>query len=88
MTKLKQLEKFIKENELTFEEGSRNSNATIICGFATFIEAELSDVLLSIPEKNRTEDLNIELERVFNYAFTNGYGKFWLKEQAKEQYIF
>ena len=40
------VKKFIEDNKLTFEVGSRNSDATILCGFIILIERQSNRILL------------------------------------------
>lgn len=94
------LKKFILENKLEFGEGSRNTPATIISGYALFIEASaeliietlenLSDAAESLNENynnyDNTEETDDEIKRVFAYAKINNYGAHFEKESAKKEY--
>lgn len=82
--KVKDLKKFIKDNNLLFVEGVRNKNITILSGFACHIEALLEEIkkAIDIPE------LDEEIERVYEYAFYNNYGEWWEREEAKKEYKF
>ena len=82
-----ELKKFIKENNLSFEEGQRNTNAVILCGYALHINKTAKDCKESVKEYS-SEELDDEIDRVYFYASTNGYG-IWLKTlNAKKMYKF
>lgn len=86
--------KFIKENELTFTgRGSGlNSSCTIICGYADYVGANQKVVEEAIKEhlgESRTSsDLRRELNKVYNFAATYNYGKWWTSEEAIRTYRF
>ena len=88
MTKIEQLEKFIKENSLEFTEGRRNSDLVVLCGYGLYIGADLADVWNSIPLGIDTDydELETELERVFEYAHAHNYGKWWENEANRKAY--
>lgn len=85
---VEKLKTFIKDNNLSFKEGQRNTNATILCGYALFIGASIQDCKESIPTEMSTGQLNAEIERVYNYADDNNYGKWWEKPEAAKMYKF
>ncbi len=86
MTKIEQLQKFIKDNKLEFVEGRRNSDLVILCGYALYINATSEDCYEAIFHNLLTLELNSELDRVYDYAETNNYGKWWEKEANRKQY--
>jgi hypothetical protein len=98
MEKKETLKKFVIDNKLDFSgSGSDlNGNCTILAGFTLFlnIEGDSSDILdivseiETIPDSVFTAELNEEFERVYDFAKSNNYGKFWNTEMAKKQYIF
>lgn len=88
---------FIVLNDLTFQEGERNSNSTILSGYALYIGITDVNTLIKIIDKYKKstpEDLEYfdnyeeELTRVFNYAKNHDYGKFWNSEDAKTSFKF
>lgn len=91
---IEKLKTFIKDNNLSFEEGERNTNATILCGYALFIG--VSDVELikcALGEYSSTKiwydsELEDEIERVYIYAKHHNYGKWWEKPEAAKMYKF
>lgn len=87
MTKVKQLEKFIKENKLEFNSGSGGDvNILALCGYACYIDADMDECV----EASKTIDCTVEDEiiRVWVYADNNNYANFWDTQQAKEEYKF
>ena len=83
------IKKFIEENDLSFEEGNRNSTITILIGFAQFkeiskegLEEDLED---EIEEDSFIQD---EISRLWNYCKAKNYKKFWTTKEAQKQYKF
>jgi hypothetical protein len=71
--------KFIKKNDLTFEVGERNTNITVLCGYALSQELGMEDIKTAILETSphTATDCFGEVERVFEYAENNNYGAWW-----------
>lgn len=90
MTKIEQLQNFIKNNKLQFTEGRRNSDLVVLCGYGLYIKASNEEIWESIPGIKRVEasvlELEEEFDRVYDYAETNNYGKWWEKEANRKQY--
>jgi len=86
MTNTDTLREFIKNNNLTFEEGERNANAVVLCGYALYLGATLEECKDSIHGKFFTSDLAQELERVWKSANNNNYGAWWKKEKNRKMY--
>jgi hypothetical protein len=86
MTKTEQLDKFIKDNELKFTEGRRNSDLVVLCGYALYIGADQDDVFIAIPEDVCDEELMNESDRVWEYAEANNYGNWWQIEANRKTY--
>ena len=91
---VKKVKKFIEDNKLDLSgSGSElNGNCVILAGFICYVIE--SDGLgwkegnELISELDLNYDAEVELTRVFNFAWTNSYEKFWKTPAAKEQYIF
>ncbi len=88
---------FIELNELTFIKGQRNSDSTILSGYALFVGIKSIEELIQIVEKYKKEkakdlshfdDYESELTKVFNYAKRHNYEKFWESEDAKTSFKF
>ena len=88
MTKIETLKEFIKNNNLSFEEGQRNQSCTILSGFALFQGASIKECKEAIPMEYFTAELAQELERVYQYAERYSYGSWWGTNAAKKMYKF
>jgi hypothetical protein len=87
MTKIEQLQKFIKDNKLKFNSGSGgDSNILALTGYACYIEASQEEVV-QVANSNDSE-IDDEIKRIYNYALMHNYKKFWTTEDAKKQYKF
>ncbi len=82
------LKEFIKENNLTFEVGVRNTNVTILCGYALHNKNTVEECKEAIEEKFVSTELFQEIERVYNYAESNDYGNYWTTTDAISRYKF
>lgn len=89
--KQEKIEVFIDENNLTFEEGQRNTDSTVLSGYALHIGLRTLPTLVAAVE-NQCDDADYgwedELERVFDYAKDNAYGDWWNSKEARDRYIF
>ncbi len=95
MTKqrITKIEEFIKNNNLQFTEGRRNTDSVALSGYALYVGltekdlSKLTDIVYeTLPDCDAyTDD---ELARVFEFAKANNYGKWWEGEEAKKQYKF
>lgn len=87
---IKKLQEFIEINCLSFEEGERNTNLTVIGGYALFLDefCEEDDIYKAIPDKYKSDELYQEAMKVFNYCYYNDYGNWWTKEIASSTWKF
>lgn len=86
---MSKIQEFIKNNNLTFEEGCRNSHVTIIIGYAQHLgltEEQLDEEL----QKQYDEDSFIaeEVTRLFAYCENRNYKNYWSTPAAKKAYKF
>ena len=94
MTNSEIVKKFIEDNKLDLSgSGSElNGNCVILAGFICYvIESDglgwkKGNELIS--ELDLNFDAEVELTRVFNFAWVNSYEKFWKTPAAKAQYKF
>ena len=93
---MNKIQQFIIDNKIDLSgTGSElNGNCVILAGLALHLNGDANDfpqVVKDIEEDGKFT-LNStaagELERVFDYAYSNNYYKFWDKPEAKEQYVF
>lgn len=82
------LTQFITDNNLTFEVGRRNADATIVCGYGLYLGKDLEEIKEEV--KNAVPSIDGEVEDeidfVFPYAKRNNYGVWWEKESNRNQY--
>lgn len=82
-----QLKKFIKDNNLTFEEGTRNSDSCILAGYALHLQMNMTEVMQCIetvcPDSTNYRE---EFIPVFEHATNKGYGSWWAYEDNSKQY--
>ena len=77
-TYLGDLKNFIQHNKLSFEEGRRNSDLVMLCGYSLYIGAEKEDVETVLKEKLKVDvELVSEFNSVYSYANKNNYGDWW-----------
>jgi hypothetical protein len=86
---MSQIQEFIKNNNLSFEEGSRNTTVVVLIGYAQHLgltETELDDEL----SEQYKEDAFIceEVTRLFDYCKARNYKNYWSTPLAKETYKF
>lgn len=84
------INKFIIDNGLSFKEGSRNYDSTILSGYALSLGAKNTSIMRKCIDTTcvDSDDYYSELDRVFSYAKRRDYGKFWSTPEAKDKYIF
>lgn len=86
----KNLVNFITNNELKFEEGRRNSDCVVICGYAQYIGADYEDVKNAITivlESSLNDELSHELEKIWIYCWDNDYANWWDDQDNRDEYI-
>lgn len=72
------LKKFIQHNSLEFNEGCRNSDLVMLCGYSLHAGAQKEDVE-TVLEENFKFDVGVkeEFNFVYPYAKKNNYGDWW-----------
>ena len=86
-TYLGDLKNFIQHNKLSFEEGCRNSDLVVLCGYSLYIGAEKKDVETVLEEKLSVDaELVSEFNFVYSYAKKNNYGDWWNNPKNKNLY--
>lgn len=91
MTTEQKLELFIENNNLTFQEGTRNTDSVVISGYALHLGVTEVDTIIDAIKKqlvDKNPDYHDELPFVFSFAQKNNYGKWWEKPVAKKTYKF
>ena len=83
------LEEFIKNNNITFEKGRRNTDSVALSGYALSLGMNtVGDLekLIDVLCPKADWEYSRELERVFKYASDNNYGNWWDSQEAKNSY--
>jgi len=86
---------FIKDNEIEFREGNRNTPATILAGFSKHLGfkdwADVSEFLYESEELELDPISENEMDRVLKYVYEGtekDYALFWKTEQARNQFVY
>lgn len=83
------IQKFIEENDLSFEEGSRNSTIVVLISFAQHLNMTMSKLKTELKQQIEADSfIAEETERLWDYCKNKNYKDFWTKTVAKEQYKF
>jgi hypothetical protein len=86
---MNKLRNFINENNLSFDEGSRNSTVTIIIGYSQHLGLTLNDVENELKEEiNEDSFIYDELYRLWDYCKNRNYKNYWSTPEAKNKYKF
>ena len=83
------IKEFIKNNNITFNEGERNSSVVVCIGYAQHLglnEAQLKKELAK--EIKEDKFIKEEISRLFDYCKSNNYAKYWKTKSAKSEYKF
>jgi hypothetical protein len=86
---MNRLRKFIDENNLYFDEGSRNSTIVVLIGFSQHLRLSLTDVETEL-QSEIDDDYFIqeELDRLWDYCKNRNYKNYWSTPEAKNKYKF
>jgi len=83
------MRKFITDNDISFEPGSRNSSVVTLIGYAQHLglmQERLEDELKQ--EIDNDSFIQEEIDRLWDYCKASNYKKWWTTKQAKAQYKF
>lgn len=83
------IKEFITNNNLSLEEGSRNSSLVCIIGYAQHLgltEKQLQEELKD--ESIKDGFIYEEIARLFDYCKTRKYKNYWTTPDAKSKYKF
>lgn len=86
---MNRLRNFINENNLYFDEGSRNSTIVVLIGFSQHLGLSLTDVETEL-QSEIDDDYFIqeELDRLWQYCANRNYKNYWSTPEAKNKYKF
>lgn len=83
------IRKFIQDNNLSFEEGSRNSSVVTIIGYAQFKGLDKLDVEHGLQDEIKADSFILdELNRLFDYCKVRNYKNYWTTPEATRIYKF
>lgn len=81
------IRQFIDENNLSFEEGERNSSVTILCGYSLHINTSKEKLINELDKEIKLDNtIAEEIERIWTFCKKNKYGEFWKTPEAQHQY--
>jgi hypothetical protein len=79
---------FIENNNLTFEQGLRNTQSTIIIGYALYIGIKDCYTLYHHIKSEFDFDFMEEFEKIFFYARRSHYEKYWDLPSTHDKYVY
>lgn len=83
------MREFINNNDLSFDEGSRNTTIVTLIGHVQHLgwskEALEEELLTEIEEDSFIQE---EIDRLWSWCLNHNYAKFWTTPKAKELYKF
>ena len=83
------IKEFITNNNLSLEEGSRNSSIVVIIGYAQHLGLTESQLIEELDKEiNEDSFIGEEITRLFNYCKTRKYKNYWTTSDAKAKYKF
>ncbi len=92
---MEKLKKFIEENGLKFDgRGSAlNGDCVVIAGFADHCGiTNASEIIEAIQASKKgravSATVTLEVNRVFDFAYTYNYGNWWKSGEARSTYTF
>jgi hypothetical protein len=86
---MSKIREFIENNEVYFEEGSRNSTVITLIGYAQYLGLSKEDLEEELQEEIENDSvIQDEIDRLWGYASSNNYAKYWTTKQAKKDWSF
>jgi len=83
------IRKFIEDNNISFEEGGRNSAITVLIGYTLYLEKEKEDLEITLSKEISKDGFLLdEIDKLWGYCKVRNYGNFWKTEEAKSLYKF
>ena len=86
---MSKIREFIKDNDLSFEPGNRNSTMVTLMGYAQHLGLSKKDLEEELSNEIYNDDvIQDELDERWGYCERNNYKKYWTSDEAKTQYVF
>jgi hypothetical protein len=83
------MRKFITDNDISFEPGSRNSSVVTLIGYAQYLGWDQENLEAALNDEIKVDGfIGTEIDRLWDYCKANNYKKWWSTKQAKAQYKF
>lgn len=83
------IRQFIQDNDLSFEPGNRNFTMITLIGYNQHLELSKENLENTlVDEINADDEIQEEIDRLWNYCASNNYKKYWKTAQAKKDWSF
>jgi len=83
------IKEFIKTNNLSFEEGQRNSNLVVVTGYTQFADLNKDDLEKALSKEIKKDKfIQEEIDRLWSYCKTNNYYAWWKTKEAHKAWKF
>jgi hypothetical protein len=82
------IKKFIEENKISFEEGTRNNSVTTLIGYALHLGLDVSDLIIELEDQIKEDGfIEDEILRLWGYCKDRNYGNWWENEKNRKTFI-
>jgi hypothetical protein len=83
------MRKFITDNDISFEPGSRNSSVVTLIGYAQHLGLMQEQLEAALNDEIKVDGfIGTEIDRLWDYCKANNYKKWWTTKEARNQYTF
>ena len=83
------IQEFIKNNNLSFKEGNRNTTIVVIIGYSQHLGVTQPGLKTELDHEIEDDSfISEEISRLWDYCKTRNYKNFWTTDKAKELYKF
>ena len=81
------LRKFIKDNDLSFMTGERNSTVTTLIGFAQYLGLRKDNLEAELQKEIENDNfIQTEIDRLWSYCERNNYALWWKNNPEAKHY--
>jgi len=75
---MSELRNFIKEKNLSFKEGNRNTTVVTIIGYSQYLKLTKSDLKSELSNEIKLDNfIDEEIDRLWDYCKDNNYKNYW-----------
>lgn len=83
------IDTFIENNNISFEEGNRNSSVTTMIGYAQHLNLSQDKLKAELIEYIDNDSfIKEEIDRLWSYCNSKNYKSYWSTDEAKKTYKF